>query len=134
MNIKETPLGKEAISIVETKFGNLYFFDNFLITEIYEGVVMGEKEFTKVFDLCMDYYGSEKPFGIVSHRLYPYSVNVFELIPIADKFKSVVANAVVAYTDLSLKNFELEKQLLKFKGKFFNNLDSAIDWIKKELE
>ncbi|WP_347925774.1 hypothetical protein [Pontimicrobium sp. SW4] len=134
MNIKETPLGKEAISIVETKFGNLYFFDNFLITEIYEGIVMGEKEFIKVFDLCMDCYGLEKPFGIVSHRLYPYSVNVFELIPIAHKFKSVVANAVVAYTDLSLKNFELEKQLLKFKGKFFNNLDSAIDWIKKEIE
>jgi len=134
MTIKETPLASEAISTIKTKFGNLYFFKQFLITEIFEGKVAGEKEFTKIFNLCLDVYGTKKPFGIVSHRLYPYSVNLFELIPISNKFNSVVANAVVAYTDISLKNFELEKRLLNFKGKFFNNLDSSISWIKKEVE
>ncbi len=134
MTIKESPLASDAISIVQTKFGNLYFFDNYLITEMFEGMVVGKKEFTKIFNLCLDVYGENKPFGIVSHRLYPYSVNLFELIPISNKFESVIANAVVAYTDISLKNFELEKQLLKFRGKFFNNLDSSIAWIKKEVE
>ena len=134
MTIKETPLAGKATSTIETKFGNLYFFDNFLITEIFEGVVVGKKEFNKIFNLCNDIYSDETPFGIVSYRLHPYSVNLFELIPISDKFNSVVANAVVAYTDISLKNFELEKRLLKFKGKFFNNLDSAISWINKEVE
>jgi hypothetical protein len=134
MTIKESTLASEAISIVKTKFGNLYFFENFLITEIFEGMIIGKKEFSRIFDLCTDVYGVDKPFGIVSHRLYPYSVNLFELIPISAKFNSVVANAVVAYTDISLKNFELEKRLLKFKGKFFNNLDSAIAWIKKEVK
>lgn len=134
MTIKETPLGSKAISTIETKFGVLYFYDNFLITEVYEGMVLGKKEFTKIFNLCFDIYGSDKPFGIVSHRLYPYSVDLFQLIPIADKFNSVVANAVVAYTDISVKNFELEKRLLKFKGRFFNNLDVAITWIDKEVE
>jgi len=134
MTIKETPLASSAISTIKTKFGNLYFFDKFLITEIFEGMIIGKKEFLELFSLCTDYYGSEKSFGLISHRLYPYSVNLFELIPISDKFNSVVANAVVAYTDISLKNFELEKQLLNFKGKFFNNLDSAISWIKKEVD
>ena len=134
MTIKETPLASKAISIVKTKFGNLYFFDNFLITEIFEGMVVGKKEFTKIFELCFEIYGRDKPFGIVSHRLFPYSVNLFELIPISDKFNSVIANAVVAYTDISMKNFELEKRILKFKRKFFNNPDSAISWIKKEAK
>lgn len=134
MTIKETPLASDAISIIETKFGDLYFFKNFLITEVFEGMIIGEKEFLKIFNLCSDYYGPKETFGIISHRLYPYSVNLFELIPIAKKFDIVIANAVVAYTEISLKNFELEKQLLKFKGKFFNNLDSAITWIKKEVE
>ena len=134
MTIKETTLASNAISTIKTKFGYLYFFDNFLITEIFEGAIIGKKEFLRIFDLCMDMYGAEKPFGIISHRLYPYSVNLFELIPISDKFNSVVANAVVAYTDISMKNFELEKRLLNFKGKFFNNLDSAITWIVKEVD
>lgn len=134
MTIKETPLASEAISIVQTKFGNLYFFDNYLITEMFEGMVVGKKEFLKIFNLCLDCYGPDKPFGLISHRLYPYSVDLFELIPISNKFESVVANAVVAYTDISLKNFELEKQLLNIKGKFFNNLDSAIAWIQKEVK
>lgn len=133
MNIKETSLNIDAISIIETKFGKLHFYKEFLITEIHEGVVAGKKEFTKIFELCLDIYGIDKPFGIVSHRLHPYSVNLSELVPMANNFNSVVANAVVAYTDISLKNFELEKQLLGFKGKFFNNLDSAISWIKKEI-
>jgi len=134
MIIKETPLASDAISTIKTNFGNLYFFDNFLITEIFEGMIVGKKEFLKIFDLCSDVYNSNKSFGIVSHRLYPYSVNLFELIPITDKFNSVIANAVVAYTDISVKNFELETQVLKFKGKFFNNMDSAITWVKKEVK
>lgn len=134
MTIKETPLASNAISTIKTKFGNLYFFDKFLITEIFEGMTIGKKEFVKIFDLCTDIYGTHMPFGIVSHRLYPYSVNLFELIPISDKFNAVIANAVVAYTDISVKNFELEKQLLKFKGKFFNNIDAAITWVKMEVK
>jgi len=134
MTINETALANDAISVVKTKFGNLFFFDNYLITEMFEGMIVGEKEFTKIFNLCLDIYGADKAFGIVSHRLHPYSVNLFELISIAKKFDVVVANAVVAYTDISLKNFELEKRLLKFKGKSFNNLDSAISWIKKEVK
>jgi len=133
MTFNESSLDTHAISTIETKFGNLYFFKEFLITEIFEGMTIGKKEFSKIFDLCLDIYGTDKPFGIVSHRLYPYSVNIFELVTMTKRFKSVPANAVVAYTDISLKNFELEKQLLGFKGKFFNNLDSAITWIKKEV-
>ncbi len=133
MTIKNSSLASQANYIYNLKSGDLYFYDNFLITEIFEGITIGSNEFSKIFDLCIDVYGQDKPFGIVSHRLYSYSVNLFELIPISDKFKAVVANAVVAYTDFSLKNFELEKQLLKFEGKFFNNLDSSIVWIKKEV-
>lgn len=134
MIIKETALANEAISIVETKFGNLYFFDQFLITEIFEGESLGSKEFKRIFALADDCYGKNKPIGLISHRIFPYAVNVFELIPLSKNFENVIANAVVAYTDISLKNFELEQKLLAFKGKFFNNLDSAIEWIKKEVK
>lgn len=134
MQIKDTPLREQAISIVETKFGVLYFFKDFLITEIFEGMTLGKREFQKIFELCDDCYNQNKPFGIISHRIHSYAVNVFELVPIAKKFEMVVANAVVAYTDISLKNFELEQQILGFKGKFFNNLDSSITWIKKEVK
>lgn len=134
MIIKETPLADEAISIIETKFGSLYFFKDFLITEIHEGEILGAKEFKHIFELIYDCYGKDKSIGLISHRIYPYAVNVYELIPLSKKFEIVFVNAVVAYTDISLKNFELEQQLLGFKGKFFNNLHSSIKWIKEELK
>jgi len=134
MTIKNSSLASQAKYIYNLKFGDLFFYDDFLITEIYEGMTIGSNEFNYIFILCLEVYGPDKPYGIVSHRLFSYSVNIFELIPISNKFKVVIANAVVAYTDFSLKNFELEKQLLKFEGKFFNNLDSGITWIKKEIK
>ena len=134
MTIKNSSLASQAKYIYNLKFGDLFFYDDFLITEIYEGMTIGSNEFNDIFNLCLEVYGPDKPYGIVSHRLFSYSVNIFELIPISNKFKVVIANAVVAYTDFSLKNFELEKQLLKFEGKFFNNLDSGITWIKKEIK
>jgi len=66
--------------------------------------------------------------------LYSYSINLPELIPIANQFGMLVANAVVAYSNISLKTFELEKRLLKFNGESFFNMEDAFEWITLQVE
>jgi len=87
---------------------------------------------TDIFHLVNEHFGDDKPYGIVSHRLHSYSINLSELIPIANKFGRFMANAVVVYSEMALHNFEIEKRLLRLNGEVFFNLEQAIDWVPSE--
>jgi hypothetical protein len=134
VTVKNSPLAAKANHIYNLKSGDLYFFDDFLISEVHEGVMVMYKDSLEVLNLVHKHYGFSKHYGLLSHRLNSYSVNLSDLLPIASEFGLLAANAVVAYTDFALKNFELEKRVLKLKGKSFNNMESAIKWTKSEVE
>ena len=134
MTIKNSSLASEANYTYNLNIGDFYFYDKFIITEIHEGEIIGKEAFLKIFALVEKHFGTNKPYGLISHRVYSYSVNLSELLQISNQFKFLVANAIVAYSDISFKNFELEKRLLKFEGESFNNLKDAFEWTKLEVE
>ena len=115
-------------------WGDLYFYDNFVISQIGEGVILGKPELIEAMVLMKDYFGTEKPYGLISDRVNSYSINLPELIPIARQFGKLTVNAVVVYSNIGYGNFEIEKRLLKFKGQIFFDLNQAIDWTKKEIQ
>jgi hypothetical protein len=127
-------LSGAANFVYNLDIGKFYFFDNVIVTEIFEGVIMGEKEFAEINDLVLKHFDITKPYGLISHRLYSYSINLSELIPIANQFGMLVVNAVVTYSSISLKTFELEQRLLKFKGETFFNMKDAFEWISLQVE
>jgi len=134
MTIKDSALASKANYVYNLKSGDLYFYDDYLISEVHEGITVIYKDSLEVLNLVHKHYGFKKPYGLISHRLNSYSVNLYDLIPIAHEFGLLVANAVVAYTEIALKNFELEKRVLKLKGESFRNMDEAIKWTKAEIE
>ncbi len=127
-------LSDAANFVYNLDIGNFYFYDNFIITEIFERVIIGEKEFAKINNLIRIHFDITKPYGLISHRLYSYSINLSELIPIANQFGMLVANAVVAYSSISLKTFKLEQRLLKLKGESFFNMKDAFEWTTLQVE
>lgn len=133
MTINNSSLASEANYIYNLNIGDFYFYDNFFISEINEGEIIGKDAGLKFLDLINKHFGNNNPYGLISHRVYSYSTNLFELLQISNLFKFLVANAVVAYSDLALKNFELETRLFEFKGKSFISLEDAIEWTKKEV-
>jgi hypothetical protein len=134
MTIKDSALASKANYVYNLKSGDLYFYDDYLISEVHEGVTVMYKDSLEVLNLVHKHYGFKKPYGLISHRLNSYSVNLSELLPIAHEFGLLVANAVVAYKEISLKNFEIEKRVLMLKGESFSNMDEAIKWTKAEIE
>ncbi|TJY37718.1 hypothetical protein [Pontimicrobium aquaticum] len=114
-------------------WGGLYFYEDFVISEISEGVVLGRSQFLEAMNLANDYFGIEKPYGLISNRVNSYSINLPELMPIAKKFGDLRLNAVVLHSGIGYENFEIEKRLLKFKGEVFFDLDQAVNWIIKEI-
>jgi hypothetical protein len=134
MTIKDSALASKANYVYNLKSGDLYFYDDYLISEIHEGVTVMYKDSLEILNLVHKHYGFKKPYGLISHRLNSYSVNLHDLIPIAHEFGLLVANAVVAYKEISLKNFEIEKRVLMLKGESFRNMDEAIKWTKAEID
>lgn len=133
MTINNSSLANEANYIYNLNFGNFYFYDNFIISEINEGEIIGKDAGLKFLDLINKHFGNNNPYGLISHRVYSYSTNLFELFQLSNQFKFLVAYSVVAYSDFALKNFELEKRLREFKGESFISLEDAIEWTKKEV-
>jgi len=131
---KNSSFDNDANYIYNLKSGHLFFHDDFIISEINEGVIVGKEDFLEIMDLVNKHYGNKKPYGLISHRLNSYSVNLSELLPIVSEFGSLIANAVVVYSNISLNNFELEKRILKLKGEVFFNMDQAIEWTKLEIQ
>lgn len=131
MNIKNTSV-KDPI-VCTLKSGKYYFYDDYLISEIGEGVTVGKESILQILNLVNEHFGTDKPYGVVSNRLNSYSIDLSELIPIANKFGRFIANAVVAYADVALNNFEIEKRLLRLNGQSFFSLNDAIEWVKAEV-
>ncbi|RLD26392.1 MAG: hypothetical protein DRI75_11800, partial [Bacteroidetes bacterium] len=119
MTIKDSALASGANYIYNLKSGDLYFYDDYIISEVHEGVIVMYKDSLEVLNLVHKHYGFKKHYGLISHRFNSYSVNLSDLLPIAHESGLLVANAVVAYTDMALKNFELEKRVLMLKGESF---------------
>ncbi len=134
MTIKDSTLASEANYVYNLKSGDLYFYDDYLISEVHEGVIVMYNDSLEVLNLVHKHYGFKKPYGLISHRFNSYSVNLSDLLPIAHEFGLLVANAVVAYTNMALKNFELEKRVLMLKGESFDNMEDAIKWTKAEID
>ena len=134
MTIKDSTLASEANYVYNLKSGDLYFYDDYIISEVHEGVIVMYNDSLEVLNLVHKHYGFKKPYGLISHRFNSYSVNLSDLLPIAHEFGLLVANAVVAYTDMALKNFELEKRVLMLKGESFDNMEDAIKWTKAEID
>lgn len=133
MTIKGSTLASEASCIHNLKSGDLYFYDDYLISEIHEGIVVVKEDLLEILSLIDEHFCDNKPYGLISHRAYSYSVNLHDILSIADKLRAPVVNAVVAYSNIALKNFELEKRILKLKGESFSNLEEAIFWTKQEV-
>ena len=134
MTIKDSSLSGIANCVYNLKSGDLYFYDSFVISEIFEGVTVVKEDLTEVINLIRKHYGFKNPYGLISHRLHSYSINLLDILPVSNQFGLLVANAVVGYNEFSFKNFELEKRLLKLDGESFFDLNDAIRWTNQKVE
>jgi len=127
--------------VVERKdlgFGVYEFHDNYIISEIGEGVSFGIDEISVVIDLVKQRYSGD--FGYISNRKKDYSVN-----PIVWPFSAQLANlkvyAIVVSARSSLDALKLEMAFLEESGfpegtklQIFTEIEEAEAWVRATLE
>jgi predicted HAD superfamily phosphohydrolase YqeG len=111
-----------------TKFSEHYefqFYDNYVIAEAKEGVVISNEEIKKNLRIIFDHYNG-KNFTIISHRKNNYTVEID--VYATRLMKKVKALAIVSSNSQEREKAILEQLQFDNSFAFFNNLEDAKLW------
>lgn len=132
MNINSPNYNPKKYTLIKVKLGQMYLFENYMITEFYEGVDIKFENFSEVAELVKIHYKNE-PFGFISNRINSYSIDLNDADLYNKTFPNLKAYAVVVYKPLTEAIFEVENYFFKFNRKVFKTLSNAIEWVEDEL-
>ncbi len=115
---------------IEFPFGNFYISNQFLISELNEGIHFDWNKILQVIDVIYDYFGGYKKIAYISNRIYSYSIEPHLWLKFHEEYDFIIATATVSYNDFNYMNATIEKLFSKSSLKRCSNLDEAIHWIQ----
>ena len=118
-------------------FGNFYFYENYIIAEVAEGVFFDWKKALIVIDLAEAFYGKMAMPHYISHRIHKYHVNPADWLNFFQMGHTLSSYILVHKHRSSIFNLKFEKMFYRGKVLQFYNLFEAVNWVKsldKKLE
>ncbi|WP_123803358.1 hypothetical protein [Flavivirga aquatica] len=122
------------LSKLQFSFGDIYLFDDFVVTEIYEGVHLDKDKIWKIMNTVVDFYGVNAKICYISNRINSYSSNPQEWVKALNTYDIVIAGAIVYYNLSSLMNANIENFICPKEVKQFQSLDESIKWVMRIKE
>ncbi|GAA0871139.1 hypothetical protein GCM10009117_02840 [Gangjinia marincola] len=133
MKISDTHYKKKILHHVRLKTGDYYFFKNFIVSEVHEGVQFDWAAGEELLYHVYEFYGGSVRVGYISNRINSYNVVPRDWLKFYKEHgEGVLCTAIISYNGISVKNFLLEKIFMAGKVKHFDNLTSAIEWVKEK--
>lgn len=123
----------EILKKVSFPYGDFYFLDNVIVSEIYEGVIFDYEKAKPVIEAALHFYGEDAKIGYISNRINTYSIAPQDWLKFYSERYTISAMALVAYTPMGLTNILLEKIFIRSKVKRFSSLDYAVHWMQAQL-
>lgn len=121
----------EEVHVLE--IGTLYFFQNFVISEIHQGVHIDCSLAQRLVDLVISHYGKDSEIALISNRHYSYSIDPNYWEQFFKEYNFVHAYALVHYRSPEHSNIALEKLFFTSPIQTFQNLNEAISWSLSKL-
>jgi len=114
---------------IKLPFGSFYFFEDFVVSELNEGVHFDWQRVKILSDLMISHYGKKRK-GIVyiSNRVNSYSIEPQSWLKFDKKYNLFQASGIVAYDQRGGLSVVLERLFSKERIKRFRSLKDAIDW------
>ena len=110
---------------------SLEFFENYVVSTIYEGVIFGKKESQVQTKEILEVF-KNKPFVYISNRINSYSVDPIIYLK-TSKIASLAGFAIVSKS-LSARNAEVESLFLNKPFEIFDTLEEAKSWANSLLK
>lgn len=116
-------------NVIELEFGTIRIFENILVSELNEGVLLDVESNRKILQIGTEIF-KEEGFGYISHRLNSYAVDPMVYRESAEH-PHLKAIAVVSKNEISRKSALLERKFYTDRNPFqiFSSLEEAKTWI-----
>ena len=114
------------LKISELKFTRLEFYEDFVISRLFEDILAGQPEINKLVEECSSFY-NYKNYVYISHRINNYNVDPMIYFNLSEA-KGLVGIAVVSNTTASINMAHFEKKFAKLPFEVFLKLPDAIAW------
>ncbi|GAA4270937.1 hypothetical protein U6A24_03470 [Aquimarina gracilis] len=124
-------INKELIATHVLDIGNVYFYNNFVVTEINEGITLTFEKSAGLMLLAKKYYGNKVPFAYISNRVHSYSFQPTAHYQSTKLFPNLIGFAVVSYGSISNEIASLEQAFVNVPKNIFTNLEDAIEWVNQ---
>ncbi|MDO5980700.1 hypothetical protein [Flavivirga spongiicola] len=113
---------------LEMPFGNFYFCEKFLISELHAGVHFDWPKIEILAKEIIAFYGKGVKLDYISNRVNSYSNNPQNWIKI-EQFNIIKRSAIVYYNYAMYMNASLEKRFSKGEIHPCLSLNEAIEWV-----
>ncbi|SFI94018.1 STAS/SEC14 domain-containing protein [Olleya namhaensis] len=131
MKIVDSTLADQIKDVYISDYGNFYFLDDVIISELDEGITYTWEEAKKVIEAAKAFYGPTINVSYVSNRINKYSVKPSDWLKFYRGNNRLNAYAVVTKSENSWFNALMEKLFSNVEIERFDNLYEAIDWAKR---
>ncbi|SEL82398.1 hypothetical protein SAMN04487910_3367 [Aquimarina amphilecti] len=118
----------------ELAIGSFYFYKNYIISEIKEGITLTFENCTELFEIIHSHFGTTTPFVYISNRKNSYSFVPTGHFKSSKLFPNFIGYGVITYDAINTKVATLEQSFLENKTKIFDNLDEAILWVNELIK
>ncbi|APY00007.1 hypothetical protein [Lacinutrix venerupis] len=115
--------------IINIDIGYVSIFDNYIIMEIDQGVIVTKEHNQLLVDIVDKFY-KDKGVVYISNRKNSYSVNPSVYYE-TNKIKNIIGLAVVSENGMAVSNAEIEKLFFNKPFEIFSNLEDAKKWANK---
>ncbi|MGB1210512.1 MAG: hypothetical protein ACPG41_03760 [Lacinutrix venerupis] len=112
--------------IINIDIGYVSIFDNYIIMEIDQGVIVTKEHNQLLVDIVDKFY-KDKGVVYISNRKNSYSVNPSVYYE-TNKIKNIIGLAVVSENGMAVSNAEIEKLFFNKPFEIFSNLEDAKKW------
>ena len=116
----------------EFTFGTITIKGNLVIGVMKEGIHLDMEDNRKIMSYCYEHFQG-RAYGYISYRCNPYSLDPTVYMDVSQQ-PGLRAIAVVTQQPLCASNVMLERQFYQFALESFRSLETACEWMKKELE
>lgn len=133
ISIKDSNIYKDVIKELNYNFADVFVFENFVISEIKEGIVFNWEDHAKLIikDVIavLDTDGSDLTY--VSNRIHSYSVMPQDWVKFFKNEYSLKGYCVISDKKTSMLSFMVESLFFNNRMKRFTNIYEAVNYLQK---
>lgn len=129
MYVSDSTIPYKLEDVYVFDYGTFYFFENFIISEINEGVLFDWELAKEVIDVALNYYGENPRIGYISNRVNSYSLKPQDWLKFFGARHTLTSFAIV--DPKSQSSTLLEKLFFRSLIQKFDNLNDAAAWVQE---